>query len=55
MYIGMRGHDFDTNTLDALCEKCKEYGVGGVQLVLLRSLADFKKGNFTPEYAKSIR
>ena len=37
MYIGMRGHDFDTNTLDALCEKCKEYGVGGVQLVLLRS------------------
>ena len=26
MYIGMRGHDFDTNTLDALCEKCKEYG-----------------------------
>ena len=29
MYIGMRGHDFDTNTLDALCEKCKEYGVGG--------------------------
>ena len=54
MYIGMRGHDFDTNTLDALCEKCKEYGVGGVQLVLLRSLADFKKGNFTPEYAKSI-
>ena len=47
----MRGHDFDTNTLDALCEKCKEYGVGGVQLVLLRSLADFKKGNFTPEYA----
>ena len=37
MYIGMRGHDFDTNTLDALCEKCKEYGVGGVQLVLLTS------------------
>ena len=43
MYIGMRGHDFDTNTLDALCEKCKEYGVGGVQLVLLRSLADLRK------------
>ena len=35
MYIGMRGHDFDTNTLDALCEKCKEYGVGGVQLSLI--------------------
>lgn len=54
MYIGMRGHDFDTNTLDALVAKCKEYGVGGVQLVLMRSLADFKKGSFTPEYAKSI-
>ena len=47
MYIGMRGHDFDTNTLDGLVAKCKEYGVGGVQLVLMRSLAGFKKGNLS--------
>lgn len=54
MYIGMRGHDFDTATIEALSEKCKEYGVGGVQLALMKSLADFKKGMFTPEYATSI-
>ncbi len=54
MYIGMRGHDFDTDTIAALSEKCKEYGVGGVQLVLMKSVRDFKKGEFTPEYAESI-
>ena len=54
MYIGMRGHDFDTTTLDALLKKCNEYNVGGVQLALLKSLGDFKKGSFTPEYAQSI-
>ncbi len=54
MYIGMRGHDFDTNTIAALSEKCKEHGVGGVQLVLMRSIKDFKKGEFTPEYATAI-
>lgn len=55
MYIGMRGHDFDTDTIPSLSEKCKEHGVGGVQLVLMRSIKDFKKGEFTPEYAESIR
>lgn len=54
MYIGMRGHDFDTDTISALSKKCNEYGVGGVQLVLMRSIKGFKKGEFTPEYAKSI-
>lgn len=54
MYIGMRGHDFETDTITALAEKCNEYGVGGVQLVLLRSIKGFEKGKFTPEYAKSI-
>jgi len=54
MYIGMRGHDFDTDTLDALLSKCNEYGVGGVQLAFLKSIKGFKKGSFTPEYAQSI-
>lgn len=54
MYIGMRGHDFDTTTLDDLLAKCNEYNVGGVQLAFLKSIEGFKKGNFTPEYAQSI-
>ena len=54
MNIGMRGHDFDTVSIAALAEKCKEYGIGHIQLALKKSVEGFEEGMFTPEYAAQI-
>ncbi len=51
----MRGHDFDADSIDALSQKCIQYGIYGVQLVMPKTIPDFKVGQFTPAYATSIK
>lgn len=54
MNIGMRGHDFDTSSINALGEKCNEYSIRHIQLALKKSVEGFEDGKFTPEYASQI-
>lgn len=54
MYIGMRGHDFDAQSVLELAEKCKEYNITRVQLALKRTIPTLQAGDFTPEYATEI-
>ena len=51
----MRGHDFEADSIDALAEKCRQYGIYGVQLVMPKTIPDFKVGQFTPAYATSMK
>ena len=51
----MRGHDFDADSLEALAEKCRQYGIYGVQLVMPKTVPDFKVGRFTPAYATAMK
>lgn len=52
--FGMRGHDFETNTIEDLIEKCKKHSVSYIQLVLKKSIFDFKEGAFSEDYATKI-
>ena len=51
----MRGHDFDADSIEAVAQKCAQYGVYGVHLVMPKTLAEFKVGQFTPAYALSLK
>lgn len=55
MNFSMRGHDFDAKSIEAVAKKCAEYGVYGVQLVMPKTLPDYKDGAFTPAYAQKIK
>lgn len=54
MYIGMRGHDFDAQSILELAEKCKEYNITKIQLALKKTILTLQAGDFTPEYAMEI-
>lgn len=51
----MRGHDFDATSIEALAEKLRQYGIYGVQLVMPKTIPDFKVGQFTPAYASYMK
>ena len=51
---GMRGHDFEADTIEKLIEKCQRYSIKYIQLVLKKSVSEFKEGMFSEEYATSI-
>ena len=55
MNFSMRGHDFDAKSVKEVSEKCAQYGVYGVQLVMPKTIPDFKVGSFTPAYAQRIK
>ncbi len=54
MYFGMRGHDFDVQSVSGLAAKCKEHNIKGVQLALKKTIPTLKAGDFTPAYATEI-
>ena len=55
MNFSMRGHDFEASSVKEVSEKCGKYGVYGVQLVMPKTIPDFKVGSFTPAYAQRIK
>jgi sugar phosphate isomerase/epimerase len=55
MKKGIRGHDVRVDSLADLAEYLDGEGIEYVQLVLERSLTDFKVGSFSEEYAKRIK
>ncbi|MBR4761054.1 MAG: TIM barrel protein, partial [Clostridia bacterium] len=52
--LGMRGHDLEAENIAELASKLNGYGLKSVQLVLKKSVKDFREGMFTPSYAKQI-
>lgn len=52
--LGMRGHDLDAENIEDLAKRLNGYGLKSVQLVLKKSIKDFKEGMFSPAYAKQI-
>ena len=52
--LGMRGHDIDADSIEELASKLNGYGLKSVQLVLKKSIKDFREGMFSPAYAKQI-
>lgn len=55
MKKGIRGHDVVADGLENICRVCEENGISYVQLVLERSIKDFKTGAYTEEYAKELK
>ena len=55
MIKGIRGHDIRTDGLVNICMSAKEYGMKCLQLVLEKSIDGFKTGEFTEEYAFSLK
>ena len=55
MNFSMRGHDFDAQSVKEVSAKCGQYGVYGVQLVMPKTIPDFKVGSFSPAYAQRIK
>lgn len=55
MNFSMRGHDLDAKSAEEVSEKCAQYGLYGVQLVMAKTISDFKAGTFTPAYAEKIK
>lgn len=55
MNFSMRGHDFDVQSVADVSKKCAQYGIYGVQLVMPKTIPDFKVGSFTPAYAQRIK
>lgn len=53
--FGVRGHDFDAAGFTDLSIKCAELGVENIQLAIGKSFPDFKKGLFTPAYARKMK
>ncbi len=54
MYFGMRGHDFEADSVAALAKKCQSHNIHHIQLALKKTVAGFKEGMFNEEYAKKI-
>ena len=55
MKKGIRGHDVAESGLENICERCEKQGISYLQLVFEKSIDGFKTGNFTEEYANSIK
>ena len=55
MKKGIRGHDLSVSGLKNISERCKELGIEYIQLVLEKSIKEFKSGEFSPEYAQSMK
>lgn len=55
MKKGIRGHDLKTCGIKETAQKCKSLGIEYLQLVLEKTIPDFERGKFTPEYAKQIK
>jgi len=55
MKKGIRGHDVRAEGLSNIAKRCKEVGIEYIQLVLERSIKDFKTGMFSEEYAASLK
>lgn len=55
MKKGIRGHDVKAVGLNNISEKCVDNGIEYLQLVLEKSVQDFKYGIFSKEYAKTLK
>ena len=55
MKQGIRAHDINAKGLTNICEVAKKSGIEYLQLVLEKSIDGFKFGNFTTEYAESLK
>lgn len=55
MKKGIRAHDICADGFENVIKRFRKMGFSQMQLVLEKSLADFKFGNFSPEYAAGIR
>lgn len=54
MTIGMRGHDLSVTSIEELSAVCGALGVPTLQLALGKSVPGFRKGLFSPHFAKEI-
>lgn len=52
--FGMRGHDFETDTIEDLIDRCKKNSVSYIQLVLKKSIFNFKEDTFSEDDATQI-
>ena len=55
MKKGIRGHDIRADGIENLSLLAKEYGIEYLQLVLEKSVDGFKTGDYTEEYAISLK
>lgn len=55
MKKGIRGHDVAERSLEKICKRCEKQGISYLQLVFEKSIDGFKTGDFTEEYANSIK
>ena len=55
MKKGIRGHDVEAQGLENICDTAKKSGIEYLQLVLEKSIDDFKTGDFSEEYAEQIK
>lgn len=55
MKKGIRGHDIRANGLEKISLMAKEYDIKYLQLVLEKSVEGFKLGDYTEEYAVSLK
>ncbi len=55
MKKGIRGHDVVANGIVNIAAMCKMRDIEYIQLVLEKSIDDFKFGSFSAEYAESIK
>jgi len=55
MKKGIRAHDVKVEGIENIAKKCRELNIGYLQLVLEKSVSDFKFGNFTEKYATKLK
>lgn len=55
MIKGIRMHDVKACSLEKAANRCRELGITDIQLVLEKSIDGFKQGNYSEEYASSIK
>ena len=55
MKKGIRGHDLKTSGIKNTSVKCENIGFEYLQLVLEKTIPDFKRGEFSQEYALQIK
>lgn len=55
MKKGIRGHDVSRKGLENISTRCSEVGIDYIQLVCERSIEGFRYGDFSDEYALSIK
>ena len=55
MKKGIRAHDVGAKGIENICQWCENNDVSYLQLVLEKSFDDFSFGNFSEEYAKSLK